>query len=221
MNVGEYIKKLRIDNNLSQEELGKKIGVQRAAVQKWECGKVQNLKRETIKKLSEIFEVSPSSFIEDDTTKDKPAPISDEKIKSVFNVLDSKYLRQIPVFESVSAGFGAYASNTVLEYIPLYIRCDYEAENTLCLKVVGDSMYPKIEDGDTIQVLKQDSVDSGQVAVVLIDGEEGLVKKVVYGSDWIELHSFNPTYKTMRFAGAEVQRIKVVGLVKTVIKRFD
>ena len=120
----------------------------------------------------------------------------------------------------MSAGFGAYADSRILEYIPTYIKCDYEAENTICIKVVGDSMYPKIEDGDIIQVLKQDSVDSGSVAVVLVDGDEGLVKKVIYGSDWIELHSFNPIYKTMRFNGADVQRIRVVGLVKTVIKRF-
>ena len=62
---------------------------------------------------------------------------------------------------------------------------------------------------------------SRTLAVVLVDGEEGFVKKVVYGSDWIELHSFNPAYKTMRFTGADVQRISVVGLVKKVIKSFE
>lgn len=64
MNVGDYIKHLRTERKMSQEELGAKIGVKRAAVQKWECGRVQNLKRETILKLSELFEVSPSSFID-------------------------------------------------------------------------------------------------------------------------------------------------------------
>lgn len=64
MNVGDYIKHLRTERKMSQEELGAKIGVKRAAVQKWESGRVQNLKRETILKLSELFEVSPSSFID-------------------------------------------------------------------------------------------------------------------------------------------------------------
>lgn len=63
MNVGDYIKQLRLSHGYSQEQLGKLVGVQRAAVQKWECGKVQNLKRETIKRLAELFDVSPSSFI--------------------------------------------------------------------------------------------------------------------------------------------------------------
>ena len=48
----------------------------------------------------------------------------------------------------------------------------------------------------------------------LLDGEEGLVKKVVYGSDWIELHSINPYYPVRRFDGEEVLRLRVVGLVK-------
>lgn len=66
MNIGDYIKKLRTEKGYSQEELGALLGVQRAAVQKWECGTVKNLKRETIKKLSEIFSVDPSSFIDKD-----------------------------------------------------------------------------------------------------------------------------------------------------------
>lgn len=168
-----------------------------------------------IEKLANYFNILKSDLLEDPKEES-----IDDKINSAFNVIDNKYLRSIPVYESVSAGFGAYADSRILEYIPTYIKCDYEAENTICIKVVGDSMYPKIEDGDIIQVLKQDSVDSGSVAVVLVDGDEGLVKKVIYGSDWIELHSFNPIYKTMRFNGADVQRIRVVGLVKTVIKRF-
>lgn len=68
MNIGNYIKSLRISKGISQEELGKIVGVQKAAVYKWESGKVQNLKRATIQKLAEYFEVTPSSFIEEDVT---------------------------------------------------------------------------------------------------------------------------------------------------------
>ncbi len=64
MNVGEYIKMLRTQKGITQEELGELVGVKRAAVNKWESGMVQNLKRTTIQRLSEIFQVSPVSFIE-------------------------------------------------------------------------------------------------------------------------------------------------------------
>ncbi|MBR3592370.1 MAG: helix-turn-helix transcriptional regulator [Clostridia bacterium] len=62
MNTGAKIKKLRNEYGYSQEQLGSMLGVQRAAVQKWESGAVKNLKKETIIKLSEIFNV-PSSYL--------------------------------------------------------------------------------------------------------------------------------------------------------------
>jgi repressor LexA len=105
-----------------------------------------------------------------------------------------------------------------VDYIPAYIPDAQEAAETIFIKVHGDSMFPKIEDGDVIQVHKQESVDSGSIAVVLMDGEDGLVKKVIYGDTWIELHSVNPMYKTQRFNGRDVLRIRVVGLVQKIIK---
>ncbi len=134
--------------------------------------------------------------------------------------LDKQKIRLVPLYESVSAGFGAYANDCVVDYIPTVIMSETEAAETIAIKVHGDSMYPKIEDGDTIIVHKQESVDSTSVAVVLLDGEDGLVKKVIYGRDWIELHSFNPMYPPLRFEGAEVLRLRVVGLVKQVMKNI-
>ena len=130
--------------------------------------------------------------------------------------------RMVPLFESVAAGFGCYASNQIVDFIPLLITNDDEAEKTICIKVSGDSMYPKIENGDIIVVHKQDSVDSGQIGVFLIDDEDGVVKRAnyIYGEDWLELQSINPEYMTRRFEGAEVERVKTLGLVKQVIKNI-
>ena len=205
--VGDYIKSLRKSKGLTQEELGNMIGVKKAAVQKWESGMVQNLKRNTIKQLSDIFEVSPASFID-----------NDDPIESNATILPQEKIRMIPVYESVSAGFGAYADNYILEYIPLFISNDEEAHNTLCIKVQGNSMYPKIEDGDSIQVLKQDWCESGQVAIVLIDDENAVVKKVQYDKSSITLLSFNPEYAPRVFKGAERDRLKILGIVRKVIK---
>lgn len=127
-------------------------------------------------------------------------------------------IRLIPVFESVSAGFGAYADDHVIDTIAVMIKSDYEAAETICIRVTGDSMSPVIEDGDLIQVHKVESVDSGDIAVVMLDDESGLVKKVVYGDDWIELVSLNPKYKTRRFEGEDALRLRVVGKVRRVIR---
>ncbi len=61
--VGAYIKRLREENGLTQEQLGEIAGVQKAAVQKWESGATKNLKRKVIKALSEYFGVSAASFV--------------------------------------------------------------------------------------------------------------------------------------------------------------
>jgi repressor LexA len=150
----------------------------------------------------------------DDLLADEPP--AREQANAIF--LDQQNIHMIPLYESVSAGFGALAINDVIDYVPIYMTSPIEAAETLCIKVTGDSMYPKIEDGDIIQVHKQDSVDSGSIAVVLLDNEDGLVKKVLYGETWIELHSINPLYKTMRFNGSDVLRVRVLGKVNKIIK---
>lgn len=63
MGMGEIIKYHRERLDLSQEALGAKLGVNKAAVQKWESGRVENLKRKTIKQLADLFEISSCSLM--------------------------------------------------------------------------------------------------------------------------------------------------------------
>lgn len=211
--VGKYIKSLRLSKGMTQEELGDVVGVKKAAVQKWESGLVQNLKRDTIKKLADFFEVSPSSFIIETSEKTL-------RIDSNVSEIITTGIYNIPVFESAAAGFGAYACSDICDYIPVVINNAYDAENFIAIKVKGDSMYPKIENGDTIVVRKQDSVESHSIAVIMLNSEEAVVKKIVYGKNWIELRSINPEYQTRRFEGEDALQLRVVGLVKQVIKNL-
>ena len=81
-------------------------------------------------------------------------------------------------------------------------------------------MSPKIEEGDRLLVQLQSSVDSGSFAVVVIDDEDGVVKKICYSSDRIELISENPYYPPRVFSGPDVTRVRVVGLVKYVFRKL-
>ena len=204
MSIGENIKKLRESHKLTQEEFGKIVGVTDKAVSSWETG-AKAPRMGVIQKISDYFNINKSAIL-------------DDPIESNATILPQEKIRMIPVYESVSAGFGAYADNYILEYIPLFISSDEEAHNTLCIKVQGNSMYPKIEDGDSIQVLKQDWCEPGQVAIVLIDGENAVVKKVEYDRSSITLLSFNPEYAPRVFKGAERDRLKILGIVRKVIK---
>ncbi len=209
MNIGKIIEERRKELGLTLEEVGNAVGVSKSTVKKWESGYISNMRRDKIALLAKALDINPTQLI---NTEDEPEP------SNISNVIPAENLHMIPVFASVSAGFGAYASDEILEYIPTVLTNPYEANVTLGIKVTGNSMYPKIEDGDTIVVRKQESVDSGSIAVVLLDGEEGLVKKVKYGPDWIDLISINPEYPVKHFEGSEVQRLRVVGLVRQVIK---
>lgn len=62
--VGDKIRELRLKHGLTQEQLGELLGVKKAAVQKYESGRVKNLKQNTIRKLCDIFNVPPWTFIE-------------------------------------------------------------------------------------------------------------------------------------------------------------
>lgn len=211
--IGKRIESARTELNLTQEELAKELGLNKSTIQRYETGQVKKIKIPVIDAMAKILKVNPSWL--SDRSENREVV---QSINSNAEFLSKNEVRIIPVFETVSAGFGAYASNEIIDYMPLYIESDYEAEETLCIKVKGDSMYPKIENGDIVQVHKQDSVDNGQIAVVLIDGDEGLVKKVFVYKDYIELISINPEYPPKRFEKEEMNRVKIVGLVRKIIK---
>ncbi len=255
--IGNRIKEMREKANITQEELGLALGLNKSTIQRYESGKISRIKLPVLEAMAQKLDVCPEYLalktdepttykkkikIEDlfcgmgellkSSQKEKPyflysgEPTNREQRRSIkkdeqnIEVVPENNIYMIPVYESVSAGFGAYACSDVIEYTPLVINNPADASDMLCIKVDGDSMYPKIENGDTIVVRKQSSVDNGQIAVILIDNEEGVVKKISYGNDWIELISINPMYPPRRFEGPEIQRINIVGLVKQIIKNI-
>lgn len=210
MTLHEKIKNARKKAGLSQKELAEKLNMNLRTYGSYERGE-RDVSTAVLLNICETLNISSDYLL------GRNSDLIESNIK---NILPAENIRMIPVYESVSAGFGAYADNYITEYIPLYITSDEEAENTMCIVVTGDSMYPKIENGDKIQVLRQDWADNGQVVVALIDGENGVVKKIEYDDDAIRLISFNPEYQPREFIGIERQRVRILGVVRTVIKQL-
>lgn len=208
MTTGERIKMLRKEHNLTQEELGAKIGVQKAAIQKYEKGTVKNIKRDSLIKLAKFLDTTPEYLLGWDETPSNIEPLN-----------DSEFV-MIPVIGRVAAGISCFAENNIVDYEPVLKNDVRDGEQYSFLRVVGDSMYPVFMDGDLVLVRCQSSVDSGSYAVVTIDGEDGVIKKVVYGKDFIELQSINPMYPPRRFEKEDVLRIRVFGLVKEIKRKF-
>ena len=197
--------------NINQAELCQKTKIGKSAMSQYVSGKFTPKQKRTYL-IAKALNVSVAWIMGADVPMD-----DDESIEAFPS--QNVYLR--PIYDSVAAGFNVLAQNTVVGYMPTYIASSSEREKYIWVNVVGDSMSPLIDDGAKVLVRLQESVDSGQIAVVLIDGEEGVVKKVVYGDDWIELHSVNPYYPPRRFDGVEVQRIRIIGLVKEVSKTLN
>lgn len=202
----DYYARLR---GLKQIDIAKRLNVSKATVSTWFSPSNSTLpESETIKKLADLLGVSMELLLKGNQTEQVRAEIGE-----LMNY-------SIPVFESVSAGFRAYTPSEIIDYAILPFKTKSEADETLCIRVSGDSMSPKIEDGDLIQVHKQTSVDSGDIAVVLLDGDNGLVKKVEYTADSITLISLNLNYPPIVLKGREILRVSVVGKVKKVIREL-
>lgn len=127
---------------------------------------------------------------------------------------------KIPIIGRVAAGLNCLADNKIIGYEKVDANDICEKDEYRFLRVVGDSMYPIFIEGDLVLVRCQTSVDSGSYAVIVIDGEDGVIKKIVYDKDCIELHSINPMYPVRRFEGEDVLRIQVFGLVKEIKRKF-
>lgn len=197
------IRARRLELGLSLQELANRTGLNKSTLQRYETSQIDKLPLERAQAIASGLETSVEFILGLDGGN--------------VEVSDVNRIYSVPVFDSVSAGFGAYADSCAVDYRPTYISNPSDFENYLWINVKGNSMYPKIEDGDRILVHRQDSVDNGSVAVVMID-DEAVVKKVKYGKNWVELHSFNPDYPVRRFEDEDLLRLRVVGLVKEVSK---
>ena len=114
-----------------------------------------------------------------------------------------------PFLGSVACGQPIYAEEDKESYIVLgtNIKADF------CLRAQGDSMIDaRIHDGDIVYVRKQEAVDNGEVAVVLI-GDEATLKRVYYYPDKqkLLLQPANPKYEPFIYVGDELDQIRILG----------
>lgn len=205
------INQRRTELKLTLEQVGQAVGVGKSTVKKWEDGYISNMRRDKIALLAKVLKMNPVSFItgEFKEEEDQATPLPQTNV----------FMR--PVYDSISAGFGVIAQDVPVDYMPTYITCPSEQDKYIWINVHGDSMSPLIDDGSKILVKKQPSVDSGQIAAVLVDDEEAVVKKVLYNDNTVELHSVNPYYPPRVFKNNDVTRVQILGLVKEVSKALQ
>ena len=192
LTVGEKIKTLRKSLGLTQTELGQRVGVQKNAVSKWECGRVEDIPTSTIKLLANLFNV-PASYLIDDDTSPVTSPLLPLPRMKQWKVLGGTACGQ-PLFKP-------------LEDASVLAPADIDAD--FVFQCVGDSMInARIFDGDTVFV-KEGEVPDGQIGVVRV-GEEYTLKRIYRGADYLELRSENPMYPPIIIRG-EQENAEIVG----------
>ena len=136
-------------------------------------------------------------------------------LEDLKKLSDKNKLSKIPILGTVKAGYDWLAEENVVDYITLKENLP-NIKEYYALKITGDSMLPLLSEGDLVIIHSQDDVESGQTAVVLINGEEATVKKVIKTSEGIELHSMNPYYPVKKFNFEDMKNIpvKIIGRVK-------
>ena len=207
MNFGEKIKALRLELGLTLEEVGQIVGVGKSTVRKWESGQIANMRRDKIALLAKALHVAPATLM----GWEEPAPALPA------NTIPYTPMPRIPIIGSVRAGAGGLALEEPSGYESADVR---NPEEYFFLRVVGDSMTPDINEGDLALIHKQPDVESGELAVAIIDGEEGTIKKVIKKPGSLILQAFNPAHPPRIFIGEEMNSVCIVGKVIRTVRTW-
>lgn len=218
-NIVKRLKESILKSGYSYAELEKLTGISRSSLQRYANGVTAKIPIDAIQIIAKAVGVEAEYILGWDD-KSNPTNIKNQQDEQIVPLPQTNVFMR-PVYDSISAGFGVIAQNVPVEYMPTYITCPSEQDKYIWINVHGDSMSPLIDDGSKILIKKQTSVDSGQIAAVLVDDEEAVVKRVLYNDNTVELHSVNPYYPPRVFKNNDVTRVQILGLVKEVSKSLQ
>lgn len=199
MSIGKNIKSLRESKGLTQDELGKIIGVSGKTVSSWEL-ETKTPRMGTMQRLADFFKVKKSDIIEDDN--------DNIDIFSFDNIMPIK-THKIPLLGEIACGEPIYAD----EDRESYVEAGTDVRADFCLRAKGDSMInARILDGDIVFIRSQPSVDNGEIAAVIID-DEATLKRVYYypESGKLVLNPANPAFEPFVYVGEELNQIRILG----------
>lgn len=196
MTLGDKIRNAREAAGLTQEELGKMCGTTKQTIYKYEIGKITNIPIDRLEKIAGIVGVSTASLLGWEQSESLPA-----------NLIPMPEMRKIPLIGTIACGAPVFADEHMDGEvdIPSHIHADF------ALRCKGDSMInARIFDGDIVYIRKQDTVENGEIAAVLIDNEATLKRFKLY-DDHISLEPENPMYKPLVFWNEEMNEVRIIG----------
>lgn len=204
--IGSRIRRRRENLGMTQDELAQKLGYRsRSSINKIELD-YRNLTQSRIKAIADALDTTPSFIMGwDDEEENQNDSSLDALPVNVFPIKT----KRIPLLGEIACGEPIYAN----EEHECYVMADADFDADFCLTAKGDSMTgARIFDGDTVFIRKQDAVDNGEIAAVII-GDEATLKRVNYHPDknLLILKAENPKYQDQIYTDDQLDTVKILG----------
>lgn len=201
--LGSRIKELRLERKMTGDELGRVLGISKSTISLYEHDK--STPDDAIKKkICSYFDVSFDWLMGITTSR-----------TTIYPKRTGRGV-PIPVLGRVVAGIPLEAVEEILDYEEITPELAATGD-FFALKIRGHSMEPRMLDGDVVIVRRQDDVDSGDVAIVLVNGNEATVKRIKKQEDGITLIATNTSvYEPHFYSNKEIQSLPVQILGKVV-----
>ncbi len=213
MDIGQRIKRIRLEKHLTQDELALQIDTTKQTIYKYENGIVTNIPASKIEAIANVLNTTPEYLMGWDNKLKSPTVTSD--------------VVEIPVIGTIAAGYNELAnedwSGETVSVPKEYLK-GRKKEEFFVLTVHGNSMYPLYMNGDKVLILKQSTLNkSGDIGAILYEGDMATLKKVEYvqGEDWMKLIPINPEYQPKTIEGADLELCRVLGIPKLLIREIE
>ena len=187
--------------DISYGDLANKTGIPKSALQRYATGQTEKIPIDRLEKIANAIGVTTSFLMGWDSTNEVSAK---KVIPAGFSPMPETEL--VPRIGRIACGDPITAEENIEDYDE--VLKSWHADFTLIC--CGDSMLPKIEDGDVVAIRSQPTVTNGEIAAVRI-GDEATLKRVFLHPDYIELRPLNPEYDSIIHRREEMADIKIEG----------
>lgn len=191
--IYERIKKRRIELGMTVEDLANKMGYKdRSSISKIENGKT-DIPQAKVLAFARALNTTTAYLI---------------GAEGDIQTYNNRKTRCVPIYGCIRAGTPTQEYENIEDWEDISLPYN-DNTNYAFLSVKGDSMLPRIAEGDLALVNTDATVKSGDVAVVLVNGDEATIKKVYIDDGGVTLHAFNPYYPDIHYTPEKVETLPV------------
>lgn len=187
LEIGKRIRNLRKEHHYTQATLAKALSVKPTTVASWEQGRNKPL-MDKVQKISLLFNIPVSELVDDNDTFNKPSNV-------IYPLSDSLQRVKIPIIGEIACGDPITAEENIEGYTEETFEKPIPSGTLFALRCKGHSMEPTIHDGSLVTIREQPTVEDGEIAAVLVDGDnEATLKRVKHQGKLIMLMPDNQEY---------------------------